>query len=81
MVNAAITIGALFRVWEDEQDDYRTDEIAINWSAALIYALAGFLDARERGRWAEPTLRRLGILMIMNINGKISIVTLRSTPR
>ena len=25
--------------------------------------------------------RRLGILMIMNINGKISIVTLRSTPR
>jgi len=30
VVNAAVTIGALFRAWEDEQDDYRTDEIAIN---------------------------------------------------
>ncbi|MCC6492407.1 MAG: glycoside hydrolase family 9 protein [Pirellulales bacterium] len=30
--------------WQDDQDDYRTNEVAINWNAALIYALAGFLD-------------------------------------
>lgn len=32
------------RNWNDEQDDYRTNEIAINWNGALIYALAAFLD-------------------------------------
>jgi len=31
--------------WQDTQADYRTNEIAINWNAALIYALAGFLEA------------------------------------
>lgn len=31
--------------WKDEQDDYRTNEIAINWNSALIYALAAALDA------------------------------------
>ena len=31
--------------WRDEQDDYRTNEIAINWNGALIYALAACLDA------------------------------------
>ncbi len=31
--------------WKDEQADYRSNEIAINWNAALIYALAAFLDA------------------------------------
>lgn len=30
--------------WKDEQADYRTNEIAINWNGALIYALAAFLD-------------------------------------
>ena len=30
--------------WRDEQDDYRTNEIAINWNAALIYALAACLE-------------------------------------
>jgi endoglucanase len=30
--------------WTDVQDDYRTNEIAINWNAALIYALAGFVE-------------------------------------
>jgi endoglucanase len=29
--------------WQDSQDDYRTNEIAINWNGALIYALAAFL--------------------------------------
>ena len=28
--------------WADDQADYRTNEIAINWNAALIYALASF---------------------------------------
>jgi endoglucanase len=30
--------------WNDRQDDYRTNEIAINWNGALIYALAAALD-------------------------------------
>ena len=30
--------------WNDVQDDYRTNEIAINWQAALVYALAGFVS-------------------------------------
>lgn len=32
--------------WRDEQADFRTNEIAINWNAALIYALAGALPGR-----------------------------------
>jgi endoglucanase len=31
--------------WQDVQEDFRVNEIAINWNAALIYALAAFLDA------------------------------------
>lgn len=34
--------------WRDEQDDYRTNEIAINWQAALVYALAGFISPAGR---------------------------------
>lgn len=30
--------------WYDKQEDYRTNEIAINWQAALVYALAGFVS-------------------------------------
>ena len=30
--------------WNDNQEDYRTNEIAINWQGALVYALAGFVD-------------------------------------
>ena len=29
--------------WQDVQDSYRTNEIAINWNATLIYALARFV--------------------------------------
>jgi endoglucanase len=29
--------------WQDDQEDYRTNEIAINWQAGLVYALAGFV--------------------------------------
>lgn len=29
--------------WNDVQGDYRTNEIAINWQAALVYALSGFV--------------------------------------
>jgi endoglucanase len=32
--------------WRDVQDDFRTNEIAINWNGALIYALAAFLDGK-----------------------------------
>jgi endoglucanase len=27
----------------DSASDYKTNEIAINWNAALLYALAGFV--------------------------------------
>jgi endoglucanase len=30
--------------WQDLEADFRTNEIAINWNAALIYALAAFLN-------------------------------------
>jgi endoglucanase len=29
--------------WHDDQGDFKTNEIAINWNAALVYALAAFL--------------------------------------
>lgn len=29
--------------WSDSADDYTTNEVAINWTAPLIYAVAGFL--------------------------------------
>jgi endoglucanase len=34
--------------WNDDQEDYRTNEIAINWQAALVYALAGFTSGPSR---------------------------------
>jgi endoglucanase len=34
------------RGWKDVQKDYRTNEIAINWQAALVYALAGFANVK-----------------------------------
>jgi endoglucanase len=33
--------------WHDEQADYRTNEIAINWNAALVYALAAGLEVED----------------------------------
>jgi endoglucanase len=33
--------------WRDDQDDYRTNEIAINWNGALIYALAAMLPSER----------------------------------
>lgn len=32
------------RDWFDAVEDYRTNEVAINWNAALIYALAAFVE-------------------------------------
>lgn len=32
------------RSWVDELPDYRQNEIALNWNAALIYALAAFVE-------------------------------------
>ena len=31
--------------WHDVEEDFRTNEIAINWNGALIYALAMFLES------------------------------------
>jgi len=33
--------------WYDVEEDYRTNEIAINWNGALIYALAAFVEPEE----------------------------------
>jgi endoglucanase len=33
--------------WYDDQEDYRTNEIAINWNGALIYALAAFVEPQS----------------------------------
>lgn len=30
--------------WHDEEENYETNEIAINWQAALVYAFAGFVQ-------------------------------------
>jgi endoglucanase len=30
--------------WHDDEDDYKTNEVAINWNGALIYALASFVE-------------------------------------
>ncbi len=32
------------RQWRDDEADYTTNEIAINWNGALIYAFAGFVE-------------------------------------
>jgi endoglucanase len=34
--------------WVDVAENYRVNEIAINWNAPLIYALAGFIDTPAR---------------------------------
>ena len=38
--------------WVDNQDSYETNEIAINWNSALIYALAAFV---KTGSTSVPT--------------------------
>jgi endoglucanase len=35
--------GSKATAWNDKQEDYTTNEIAINWQGALVYALAGFV--------------------------------------
>ncbi len=34
--------------WMDDQGDFRTNEIAINWQAALVYALAAFYNIQSQ---------------------------------
>lgn len=41
------------RQWVDTFDDFFTNEVAINWNAALVYALAGFVSP-ERIDTSEP---------------------------
>jgi endoglucanase len=36
--------------WKDEEGSYQTNEIAVNWQAALVYALAGFLPGPEEAQ-------------------------------
>jgi len=35
--------GSKATAWKDKQEDYTTNEIAINWQGALVYALAAFV--------------------------------------
>jgi endoglucanase len=37
------TIGLPATSWQDQSGNYVTNEVAINWSGALVYALAAFL--------------------------------------
>jgi endoglucanase len=41
--------------WEDKQDNFRVNEIAINWNGALIYALAGFVEGKPS---PEPPVKQ-----------------------
>jgi len=36
--------GSKATAWNDKQEDYTTNEIAINWQGALVYALAAFVE-------------------------------------
>ena len=31
------------KAWWDQADDYYVNEVAINWNAAIVYAVAGFV--------------------------------------
>jgi len=44
--------------WNDVQKDYRTNEIAINWNGALIYALASLLEAPGATLQQQLTVRK-----------------------
>ena len=43
LVGGPQTYGGVWMDWRDEEDDYFTNETAINWNASMVYALAGFL--------------------------------------
>src|SRR5207245_133973 len=40
--------------WKDQQSDFSSNEVAINWSSALAFALAGFIQ----GQGAAESLGR-----------------------
>jgi hypothetical protein len=44
--------------WVDIQDNYNTNEIAINWQGALVFALAGFVNAPTDAVAPDRHLRR-----------------------
>ncbi len=39
--------GQTVRNWQDVEGSYQTNEIAINWQGALVYALAGFISGQS----------------------------------
>lgn len=45
------TTNANAKTWQDNQNSYQTNEVAINWNSALVYAIAGFVDI-----YKSPTL-------------------------
>jgi Glycosyl hydrolase family 9./Dockerin type I repeat. len=52
--------------WNDSQDDYEVNEIAINWNSALIYALAASINPVE-----TPTNTVFGDT---NLDGKVDAI-------
>ncbi len=40
--------GQSVRNWQDVEGSYQTNEIAINWQGALVYALAGFISGQSQ---------------------------------
>lgn len=45
------TTNANAKTWQDNQNSFETNEVAINWNSALVYAMAAFVDT-----YKTPTL-------------------------
>jgi endoglucanase len=58
--------------WVDVQDNYNTNEIAINWQGALVFALAGFVNAPTDAVAPDQHFRRGAIASKKNTLVKIT---------
>ena len=71
--------------WVDVDTNYQTNEIAINWQSALIYAMAGFLYSPDNS--IKPSLpgvkngivSKSGTIMMVNGQGETTIPAGRIT--
>jgi endoglucanase len=71
--------------WVDIDTNYQTNEIAINWQSALIYAMAGFISSPGNSiKQQLPGVKKEGIskpgtIMLINGQGKTTIPAGRTT--
>jgi endoglucanase len=47
------------RSWVDEEESYQTNEIAINWQGALVFALAGYINGGSSAVANPGSVRRI----------------------